>query len=209
MIKVKICGITNLEDAQMASKSGADAIGFIFSKKSPRYIKKDVAKKIISELDPFLIKVGVFLDQTKEEVLDIAQSLKLDILQFHGSESAIFCNSFKDKFKIIKVFFPQDRPFKNKMDRYKAQAFLFDVRFCDKQKGQKTIPANILKEISGLIKEGKNVIISGGLNSRNVGAIKKLSPYAVDVASGVESMVGKKSEKEIRNFIAKVKNLKS
>jgi len=81
MIKVKICGITNLEDAQMASKSGADAIGFIFSKKSPRYIKKDVAKKIISELDPFLIKVGVFLDQTKEEVLDIAQSLKLDILQ--------------------------------------------------------------------------------------------------------------------------------
>lgn len=106
MVKVKICGITNLEDALFASFAGADAIGFIFSKKSPRYISEKRAGEIIQQLDPFLIKVGVFLDQEKQEVLDLASFLNLDVLQFHGKENPGYCHYFKPRFKVIKVFFP-------------------------------------------------------------------------------------------------------
>ena len=101
MIKVKICGITNQDDAQAASRLGADALGFIFAKKSPRYIKPLTAKKIIRSLDPFIVTVGVFVDESKENVLSIASELNLDCLQFHGNESPSYCNFFKKKFKVI------------------------------------------------------------------------------------------------------------
>lgn len=202
-MKVKICGITNLEDALIASSAGADALGFIFSKKSPRYINKRKAGEIIQCLDPFLTKVGVFLDQEKQEVLDIASSLHLDILQFHGKEAPAYCLFFKPRFKIIKVFFPED--YKEKISRYKIDAFMFDVKYEQKQKGKKVLPAKTLKEVAGLIKKGKRVIISGGLNIKNISKFKKLKPYALDVASGVESMVGKKDSQLIETFIKKVK----
>ena len=205
MIKVKICGITNLEDAILASSAGADALGFIFSKKSPRYINKSKAQRIIQRLDPFLAKVGVFLDQEKQEVLDIASSLGLDILQFHGRETPAYCHFFKPKFKVIKVFFPEDSPYEGKTSRYKIDAFMFDIKYEQKQKGKKILPAKDLAEVAGLIKKDKRVIISGGLNIKNIGNAKKLKPYALDVASGVESMVGKKDSQLIKTFIKKVK----
>ena len=103
MIKVKICGITNLEDALLASSCGTDALGFIFSKKSPRCIKRKEAKRIICQLDPFVVKVGVFLNHQRKEVLDIASYLGLDALQFHGQESPSYCHFFRPKFKVIKA----------------------------------------------------------------------------------------------------------
>ncbi len=202
-MKVKICGITNLEDALLASSAGADAVGFIFSKKSPRYINKRKAGEIIQSLDPFLTKVGVFLDQEKQEVLDIASSLGLDILQFHGEEAPAYCHFFKPRFKIIKVFFPED--YKGKISRYKIDAFMFDIKYEQKQKGKKVLPAKALKEVARLIKKEKRVIISGGLNIKNISNFKKLKPYALDVASGVESMVGKKDSQLVEAFIKKVK----
>lgn len=205
MIKVKICGITNLEDGLLASSAGADAIGFIFSKKSPRRISFQAAKKIIKSLDPFLIKVGVFLDQDKQEVLKIASSLKLDVVQFHGSETPAYCNFFKSKFKVIKVFFAQDRPFETKLSKYKVDAFMFDVKYEQKQKGRKILSLDVLAEVSKLIKKGKRVIISGGLNLNNINKIKRLKPYALDVASGIEKMVGRKDERATKAFIKKVK----
>tara|TARA_B100000315_G_C14549545_1_gene575054 strand:- start:323 stop:955 length:633 start_codon:yes stop_codon:yes gene_type:complete len=206
MAKVKICGITNLEDALKASKFGADTLGFIFTKKSPRWIKREQAKKIIDKLDPFLTKAGVFLNQDKEEVLSLARELKLDILQFHGKESPAYCNSFKREFKIIKTLFPENRPFKNVIARFKIDAFLFDLQLAKKLKGSKTLPANVLKEAAKLIKDNKRIIISGGLNSENISGVLKLKPYAVDVCSGIEELVGKKNESEMRLFIKKVKN---
>jgi len=182
------------------------AIGFIFSKKSPRYISQRKAKEIIQKLDPFIVKVGVFLDQDKQEVLDIASSLGLDVLQFHGKETPVYCHFFKPKFKVIKVFFPEDAPYEKKISRYKVDAFMFDIKFEKKAKGVKTLSAKDLKELAELIKKGKQVIISGGLNLGNISNLKKLKPYAIDVASGVESMVGKKDSQLVNTFIKKVKN---
>ena len=205
MIKVKICGITNLEDALLSSSCGADAIGMIFTKKSPRFISEKMAKKIVTNLDPFIVKAGVFLDEEQQKVLDVANSLNLDVLQFHGSETFAYCNFFRPKFKVIKVFFEQDKPYDIKLARYKTDIFMFDVRYEDKTKGLKMLSEDSLKEISSFAKSNKRVIISGGLNITNIFKIKKLKPYAVDVASGVEKLVGKKDERLLKAFIKRVK----
>ena len=205
MIKVKICGITNLEDAQDCSDSGADALGFIFSRKSPRYLSPQAAGKIISKLDPFLVKVGVFLDEKKETVYDTAVKLNLDVLQFHGQETAAYCRSFKPRFKVIKVFFPEDRPYLKKVASYKADGFMFDIKYQQKIKGSRELPLEALKEIKKLISLGKRVIISGGLNLNNVTKIKKIKPYALDLSSGLERLVGKKDQTLVKAFIKKVK----
>jgi phosphoribosylanthranilate isomerase len=207
MIKIKICGITSLEDAYLCSSEGADALGFIFSQKSPRYIKKDRAKKIIDNLDPFIVKVGVFVDEDKDKVFDLASYLNLDVLQFHGKESPVYCKYFRPKFKVIKTLFPQDRPFEKKIFQYKkVDAFLFDIKYEEKLRGKKSLSKEILREISCLVKKGIKVIISGGLTVDNILNIKKISPYAVDVCSGVEEFVGKKSEELVHKFIQKIKN---
>ena len=205
MIKVKICGITNLEDALLASSFGADALGFIFSKKSPLYISEQAAKNIIDKLDPFVVKTGVFVDDEKEKVLDVATQLNLDVLQFHGKESPGYCHFFKHKFSVIKVFFLEDRPYKEKTSRYGVDLFMFDIKYEEKEKGKSIVSAEILKEITGLIKAGKRVIISGGLNIKNISKVIKISPYAVDVASGIEKLVGKKDDQTMKIFIGKAK----
>jgi phosphoribosylanthranilate isomerase len=209
MIKVKVCGITNLEDALACSNEGADALGFIFSKKSPRYITEKEAAKIISGLDPYITKVGVFLDEEKERVLEVANALSLDALQFHGKETPAYCLGFMPRFRVIKVFFPQDRPFGAKLARYKTDAAMFDVKYEEKSKGKNTLDRNMLKEISELIRKGNRTIISGGLNVKNISQIVKLKPYAVDVSSGLEKFVGKKDIELVREFIKKVKNATS
>ena len=206
MIKVKICGITNIEDALICSSAGADALGFIFTKKSPRYINDKDAKKIIREIDPFTVKVGVFVDEDKKKVFDIASYLKLDVLQFHGTEAPSYCNFFRSKFKVIKVFFSHQQPFKDKIHHYKADAFLFDIRYEEKMKGKKVLPKSVLTELASFIKLGQRVIVSGGLNLSNIARIKRLSPYAVDIASGVEKFIGKKDKDLVIKFIKKVKN---
>jgi phosphoribosylanthranilate isomerase len=205
MLRVKICGITNLEDALLASLEGADALGFIFSPKSPRCISKQAAQKIIKHLDPFLTKVGVFLDEDKDKVRELASCLQLDVLQFHGKESSSYCYSFKPEFKVIKVFFPQDMPYERKISRYNVDAYMFDVLYDDKTRGKKTLSLQALEEIGDLIEKGKRVIISGGLNADNVDQIKKIKPYAVDVASGIEKLVGKKDKDLLRKFIKRIK----
>ncbi|MFA5337597.1 MAG: phosphoribosylanthranilate isomerase [Candidatus Omnitrophota bacterium] len=209
MIKVKICGITNLEDALACSDCGADALGFIFSKKSPRCINEKEAAKIISGLDPYITKVGVFLDEEKERALEIANMLSLDVLQFHGKESPAYCSAFTPKFKVVKVFFPEDAPFKHKISRYKIDAAMFDVKYEQKAAGKNTLDKNMLKEISALIKEQSRVIISGGLNVKNVSQIARLKPYAVDASSSLEKLVGKKDIELVKEFIKKVKNAPS
>ncbi|MCM8819680.1 MAG: phosphoribosylanthranilate isomerase, partial [Candidatus Omnitrophica bacterium] len=122
MVKIKICGITNLEDAVFCSKAGADALGFIFAKKSPRYISKINAQKIVKNLDPYIVRVGVFADQKKEEVIDIAKEVKLDALQFHGEESPSYCNFFKKNFRIIKTIFIDEEDFCQKINKYDVDA---------------------------------------------------------------------------------------
>jgi phosphoribosylanthranilate isomerase len=207
MIKVKICGITNLEDAKHAASVGADMLGFIFTPKSPRCISLAQAKKIMASLDPFVAKCGVFMDQDKEEVLSIARECKVDVLQFHGRESPTYCRAFMPQFKVIKVLFPADMPFEKTIERYGVDAYLFDVKFDEKKSGVKRLPLAANNEIAQLIKNKKRVIISSGLNVENVDSITKMKPYAVDVASGVEKFVGEKDHTLVEAFIKKAKGI--
>ncbi len=205
MIRVKICGITNIDDALAACQFGADVLGFVFTKKSPRCISKDAAKKIIKKLGPYVMKAGVFVDEKKENVFEIAKELSLDILQFHGDETPLYCNEFKSEFRVVKTIFSSCGSFSEVINKYSVDAYLADIRYEDKQKGQSRLSVDALKELALLIKEGKNIIISGGLTDKNLGKVKKIKPYALDVASGIEKLIGKKDECKMKAFIKKAK----
>ncbi|OPX30215.1 MAG: hypothetical protein B1H08_02290 [Candidatus Omnitrophica bacterium 4484_171] len=202
MVRVKICGITNVEDALSCSQSGADALGFIFYKRSPRYISPQRAKKIMENIGPFISRVGVFVNEDRARVNDIASYLNLDILQFHGRESAAYCRYFSKTFKVIKVFFPPELSDKEYTG---VSAYLFDIRIENKETGL-TLDDSFLKKIKAI--KHKKTILSGGITPANVSKlIKKAQPYAVDVASGVEIFPGKKDKKLVKKLIYKVKNI--
>lgn len=201
MVKVKICGITNEEDARYCSWAGADALGFIFWQKSPRYISPRLAKKIVKVLDPFISLVGVFVDESREKAYDIASYVGIDGVQFHGKESASYCDFFRKQFFVIKTFFP---PLTVTPAVRTVDACLFDMRWEDKQRGVKRIPASSLKKIARF-GESK-IIISGGITVTSVAAlVSSTRPYAVDVSSGVEMFPGKKDKVLVKKFIEKAK----
>jgi phosphoribosylanthranilate isomerase len=199
MIKVKICGITCKEDAEAAVRFGADAIGFVFAD-SPRKITPSAAKDIISSLPPFIATVAVFVNEDEEEVRRTVNFCGLSILQFHGDETPSYCSKFP---RAIKAFHIKGREDIEKIREYNVSAWLLDTYCEDKRGGTgKTFDWGIAKE---LIKEGR-VILSGGLTPENVAqAIKTVSPYAVDVSSGVEEYPGKKDHQKIKAFINKAK----
>lgn len=204
-VRVKICGITNLEDAYLCVEEGADALGFIFYPPSPRSLSPYKAKKIIESLPCFIQKVGVFVNEEKERVFKIAEFLNLDVLQFHGQESFSYVRSFKKRFKVIKSFFPKEPRVLSLMKKYKVDGFLLDIPFEEKLKR----PFGVLdyQLIKKIAREIKFLIISGGLNLENIERLlTKIRPYAVDVCRGVEVFTGKKDRNLVREFIRKVKN---
>lgn len=200
MVKVKICGITNKEDALLAVDLGADALGFIFAP-SPRRITPQKAKEIIDILPPFVDRVGVFVNEEISRVKDIAQFCSLTTLQFHGDESSRYCTQFSQK--VIKSFSIKEEIPPNIFE-YKVDAYLLDT-FCEGKRGGtgKIFNWEVALKIKKL---GFPLILSGGLNPDNVkDAIRKVRPYAVDVGSGVEDHPGKKSREKLREFIQKAK----
>jgi phosphoribosylanthranilate isomerase len=205
MVKVKICGITDVEDALLASRYGADALGLIFSHKSPRSVTLTQAKKIIKEIDPFVLIVGVFVNEEKETVSDIAGELRLGALQFHGEESPAYCGEFRRSYRVIKTIFPHQEDFIGQCDRYHVDAYLFDMAQEQKKQGFKKIPQDVLKKIESIGKD-KKIIISGGLTADSVRSVLTMKNiYAVDVASGIESVPAKKNEDLMKKFIYNVK----
>ncbi|MBN2483578.1 MAG: phosphoribosylanthranilate isomerase [Candidatus Omnitrophica bacterium] len=209
MVKVKICGITNVEDALLASRYGADALGLIFSHKSPRSVTLTQAKKIIKEIDPFILTVGVFVNEVKETVHEIAGELRLGALQFHGEEPPAYCSEFRKSYRVIKTIFPHQEDFIGQCERYHVDAYLFDMSQEQKQQGCKKIPKDVLKKIEPIGKD-KKIIISGGLTADNVRlALTMKNIYAVDAASGIESVPAKKNEDLMRQFIYNVKTYES
>jgi len=193
MVKVKICGITNLEDALMAVNCGAGMLGFIFAK-SPRKIEPETVKEIMPNLPSSIIKVGVFMDQDISEVKEIVTFCGLDMTQLHGNESPEFCESLS--VRIIKSFTPQTLPELNKLRDYKVELLMLD-----KQKGINTKPEELWPIAREMTQYGQ-VILAGSLTPENVAeAIKIAQPYAVDVASGVEREPGKKDYQKIEAFI--------
>lgn len=204
-IKVKICGITNLEDASFAIESGADALGFVFYEKSSRYCSPEEAFKISKKLPPFVTIVGLFVNAQKEYIKKILAMNFLSAIQFHGEESADFCEQFKFPYlKTIGVNTELDLLQYSK-EFSQAKAFLLD-NFDPVQKGGtgKLFDWNLLKNINTI----KPLIIAGGLNSENVTSLFNIyTPYAVDVSGGVESAIkGKKDKLKLNKFISVVKN---
>ena len=205
MTKIKICGITNKIDALAASELGVDMLGFVFYKKSKRYVAPSMAEDIINELPPFIGRVGIFVDEAREDVIKIAEDVGLDMLQFHGKESPEYCASFRDEYKVIKAFRVNTKSDLRTVNDYDTDYYLFDAYKSNCAGGTgETFDWNILKDFEIL----KPFILSGGLDPDNVYlAIKELAPYAVDVSSGVESAPGKKDARLLKKFVANVRKV--
>jgi len=202
-VKVKVCGITNIQDALIAVKEGSGALGFVFYRRSKRYIMPEKARQIIRQLPGNILKVGVFVDAKETSIRNIARLCGLDALQFHGNESPEFCRRFRD-YRIIKAFRISQNVDFGKIAQYKTYAYLFDTYSKSEFGGTgKTFSWRLLEK-KGKIK--KPVILSGGLNSRNVvKAIRIINPDWVDVSSSVESMTGKKDKDKLARFIRAVR----
>jgi phosphoribosylanthranilate isomerase len=201
MARTKVCGITNELDAQRAARLGAWAVGFIFYKKSPRFISPFKAKKIIDTLPPFITPVGVFVDLGFGAIRDILKHTGIRVVQLHGDEDKSLCQRLRrDGVKVIKVFKVGEEFDPKVVEGYPADAFLFDTADKDLKGGTgKTFDWTILTSIKSL---NVPIIISGGLDAKNViEPVNGLKPYAVDVNSGVEEAPGKKDGRKMKDFI--------
>ena len=203
MTKIKICGITNKPDALKAVQLEADMLGFVFYKKSKRYVEPRIAEDIINELPPSVAKVGVFVDEDAKMVMNIAQDASLDTLQFHGSETPEYCNAFKDSYKVIKAFRLKDKGDLKGINKYDTDLYLLDTYMEYSSGGTgKAFDWKMLEDFELL----RPIILSGGLTPDNVAsAIKDIAPYGVDVSTGVESAPGKKDHILMAKFIQNVR----
>jgi len=200
-VKVKVCGTTRLKDALLAVECGADAIGFIFYKKSPRCVSVKTAKEICSKLPPFVNRVGVFVNETAEKINRIADRCRLDAVQLHGDESPALCK--KIKVRVIKAMRVKDASSLKEMFRYTVEGFLLDTYKEDQWGGTGKV---FDWDLAVRAKKYGAVLLAGGLNPRNVReAIKKVKPYGVDVSSGVEQSPGKKDPKKVKAFLKAVR----
>ncbi len=201
---IKICGITNIDDALEAVELGADMLGFNCYPDSPRFVPLEKLKAIIDEVPYSIKKVGVFVNEDPQNVIDIGTMLEFDILQFHGDEAASYCNQFARPF--IRALRPENESDLAGLKDYEAEYYLIDS-FVSGSYGGTGVVSNwdLAKKVKGL---GKPLILSGGLTPENIEmAIGSVKPYAVDVCSGVEFEPGKKSYHKIEEFIKRVRSL--
>lgn len=203
MVKIKICGIRRNEDIDIVNKYMPDYVGFVFAN-SKRKVTVSRAECLSLRLQGNIKKVGVFVNEDYETVKSIADTVKLDILQFHGCEDNDYINSFK-AYEVWKAFSLSSEEDIELIKKCSADAFLIDSKDGNKVGGTgKVFDWNILKNIKDYI--GKPIIAAGGLNEDNVEmCIKELNPFGVDVSSGVETD-GFKDEAKVKNFIMKVRN---
>jgi phosphoribosylanthranilate isomerase len=205
MVRIKICGITNLEDALMAAALGAHALGFVFYPESPRYVSPEAAWRIIAQLPPLVLSVGVFVDAEAEVVRNLAGLAGLDWVQLHGHEPPEYCQNLGHR--VIKAFRIRDEDSLATLADYQgaAQAFLLDTYRPDKPGGTgEPFKWSLAREAQTY----GPIILAGGLTPENVTqAIKIAEPLAVDVASGVEATPGKKDPKKLQAFFAAVRGI--
>lgn len=198
MVKIKICGITNVEDALMAIEYGADALGFIFYPQSRRYVPPEKAKSIIDKLPPLTLRIGVFVDAEPETIMKTVNECRLDGVQFHGNESPEFCSKFRRR--VIKGIRPQREEEVANIAEYKVDAFLVDSYHPDVMGGTGTTFDWELAVAAKMF--GVPVILAGGLNPKNVAeAVRLVKPYGIDVCTGVETFQGKKDPEKLKDFI--------
>lgn len=213
---VKICGTTNLADAQMAVAAGADALGFIFAP-SPRQVEVELATQMVTAVSGEVETIGVFVNESLSRVANIVQQVGLSGVQLHGDESPAQVANFRrecGQIKIIKSIsvstLRQDD--KSTLEQYLAASDLIDAILLDsgaaQQRGGTGIPFDweSAQPFALRVREKIPLIIAGGLNAENVGqAVEMFRPWGVDVVSGVESEPGKKDESKLRSFVAAVR----
>ncbi len=201
MIKIKICGITNLDDALYAAERGADALGFNFYKKSPRFIEPEKAAEIISQLPPFIQPVGVFVNEREEKIREVQALTCIQTVQLHGDESPEFCEHFGSR--VIKAFQIKDKESIKHMAHYHVGAFLLDSYQNSLRGGT---GETFDWHLAVVAKTFGRVILAGGLTPENVAeAVKLVQPYGVDVAGGVEREKGIKDQAKLKTFISAVR----
>ncbi len=201
--RVKICGITRVEDAQAASAAGADAIGLVFYRPSPRNVTLERARSIATQTPPFIATVAVFVNPSREEVEQVIRECGVTLLQFHGEESPEFCAAFSRPYIKAARIRPGLDLIKYLAPYASARAWMLDAFHGDLWGGTggafdwSLVPEGMARPI----------ILSGGLTAENVAdAIRRVRPYAVDVSSGVEASKGIKDAAKIAAFIGAVKN---
>ena len=203
MTRVKICGITNIDDALLAVEYGADSLGFVFAK-SPRQITAQAARKIIEKLPPFIGKIGVFVNEPPSNVQRVARECGLTAIQLHGEEIPEFCVSLHPLTMIKAIRVKDEKDIKILSAYSFVTAYLLDSYTADKKGGT---GKKFDWKLALLAKKfNKPIILSGGLGPDNVAeAVKIVKPYAVDVSSGVESKPGRKDKNKLKKFIEKAK----
>jgi phosphoribosylanthranilate isomerase len=200
-MRIKICGITSAEDARLCVEAGADALGFIFVERTPRYVAPDAAARIIAGLPPFVTPVGVFWDHAPGHVKAVAEQCGLGALQFHGDETPEDLQEYRlPVIKTLKVAAAADLA---RMAGYRVSAFLLDSpsRWSEGE-ARPPIPWDVAVEAARL----HPVLLSAGLTPENVaGAVRRVRPYGVDVNSGVEARPGRKDPARVRRFVAEAR----
>ena len=199
MTRIKICGITNSEDARAAIQAGADALGFNFYEPSPRYLTPETCADIVSKMPPFVSPIGIFVNESVERVNAIASSCELSAVQLHGDESPEYCEKVDGK--IIKAIRVRDDSWQQDMEEYPVAAVLLDTYTPDKYGGTgTTFDWNLIGT------SASRIILSGGLDPQNVSpAVQSIRPFGVDTSSGVERQPGLKDHEKIRQFVTAVR----
>ncbi len=203
MTRVKICGITNLDDALAAIDAGADALGFVFYEKSPRNVNPMQASAIIAKLPPFVQTVGLFVNEEAERVNWTADFCGLDLIQLHGDEEPDYCPEIRRR--VIKAFRVKDAASLISLRRYSVAGCLLDAWSPAAPGGTgETFNWDLAREAAAC----GPLILAGGLTPDNVRrAVEQVRPYAVDVSSGVEAAPGKKDPEKVKEFIRRAKGL--
>ena len=200
--QVKICGVTNVADALVAAQAGADMIGLNFYEQSPRCLSLATAAEISRALSPFVLKVGVFVNAPEDFILRVMGECSLNLLQFHGAEDSDFCTQFG--LMSVKALRVRDAESLAALANFNTDAFLLDAYSPSGLGG--TGEQFDWKLAVGAKKFGKPIFLAGGLTPENVAdAVKQVRPFAVDVASGVESSPGKKDHAKVKAFIQAAK----
>lgn len=201
MIRVKVCGITNLDDARLCVEAGADALGFIFVENTPRFVTPELVAPIVRQLPPFVTPVGVFWDHPPGHVKAVAEACGLRALQFHGDETPEDLQEYRlPVIKTIKVAAAADLA---RLAGYRVAAFLLDSpsRWSEGE-ARPPIPWEVAAEAARL----HPVLLSAGLTPENVAeAVRRVRPYGVDVNSGVEVRPGRKDPARVRRFVAEAR----
>lgn len=201
-VRIKICGITSVGDAEAAVRAGADALGFMFYEPSPRRIALPAAAEIIAGVPPTIATVGVFVDPSPEFVREAIERTRINTLQFHGDESPAFCAGFG--LKTLKAFRLRDLETLAELPAHKASAWLLDSYVAGTPGGSgRTFNWDLAVEAKKL---GRPIFLAGGLTPENVGeAIRRVGPFGVDVSSGVESAPGRKDPARVAEFVVRAR----